>query len=804
MDNANIYPYKRIKKKDNIKNALLNKNKFMLFKQLNWMNLLIITSCFFIGRAIVLGELIPFGLAFLTAGIYLMPKLTIPLYMTLIASTISAAGNLGVITTGISGLIIIYLLKMVKQNKYTQLLLAVIPLAAVIVIKTLAVTIYEPSLYNYVAVIIEGILAAVLTLIFSTAFASIKRRKEIGVFTVEELICIVVLLVGILMGMLDIKFGLFSLKGILSRLIILAGAYIGGVGIGAAVGAIIGLIPSISIMASPSAMGVYAFAGLMAGGFKYFGKLGISIGFMLANIILSMFFNNYNSLVSVLGESFIAVLILLLIPNKQLEKIKTIIFTDNVQYQGGLNSDSEKRLRQLTSERIKEFALVFNELSKSFEHLSGDSTAKESDNLQEVFRQLTNKVCTDCSSFKLCWEKEFYKMYKDILDLFTKVEVEGYIDSQQIPTNIRRRCIRTKELAVSINCLYDTYKLENFWRTKMEESREVVSGQLRGVSSIMNNLAQEIKVEAYVKEDIELYLAKELLKVNIIPQSVSVIEDGKGFLEINLMWHSCKSKIECMETIAPAVSQILGRKMVTSNPKCTKQTGSNLCEFSLVPARKFEITYGIAKAAKNNGIISGDNLSTLQMKDGKVALILSDGMGVGPKAAMESRATVGLLEKLMETGFEKDLAVKTVNSVLVLRNPNDTFATVDLLVVDLYTGIGDFIKIGAAPSFIKRKDRVGVIKSSSLPVGILHNIDTDTVTEQLELGDIIIMMTDGILDTMSDVLNKEEWMCGEIQEMITEDPQKIAEIILNKTRAYNHGVPRDDMTVIVAKIIDSL
>src|SRR5690606_31139096 len=110
----------------------------------------------------------------------------------------------------------------------------------------------------------------------------------------------------------------------------------------------------------------------------------------------------------------------------------------------------------------------------------------------------------------------------------------------------------------------------------------------------------------------------------------------------------------------------------------------------------------------------------------------SDGMGAGARAAMESSAALALLEKMLDLGFSIDKTIRLVNTVLVLRSPDEMFATLDLALINLYDGQAQLMKIGAAATFIKRGSRVAVIRSQSLPLGILHSIDVETEYEQLE------------------------------------------------------------------------
>ncbi len=138
--------------------------------------------------------------------------------------------------------------------------------------------------------------------------------------------------------------------------------------------------------------------------------------------------------------------------------------------------------------------------------------------------------------------------------------------------------------------------------------------------------------------------------------------------------------------------------------------------------------------------------------------MISDGMGDGPLARQESRTAVTLLEQMLRAGFDKDVTVHTINAVLALRSQGEAFATVDMALLDLYTGQAELIKIGASASYHRRGDKVDVIRATTLPAGILANIEVDTQKLALTSGDILVMLSDGVLEGQDGIADKEEWL----------------------------------------------
>lgn len=213
----------------------------------------------------------------------------------------------------------------------------------------------------------------------------------------------------------------------------------------------------------------------------------------------------------------------------------------------------------------------------------------------------------------------------------------------------------------------------------------------------------------------------------------------------------------------------------------------------------YHVVSGMARLPRRGGAISGDSCVGTALSGGRYLLALSDGMGAGPDAAAQSRQCVNLLQQLLEAGFSTEIAVNTVNSVLLLRSPDESFATVDLVLIDLATGRSEFVKVGAAPSFVKRGAEVTVVKMSSVPVGIINQVEVEAEFRVLRPGDLVVLMSDGIWDVSQDDMDKERWLLEQLQRETSTDPEEIAESLLARAREL---VPEaaDDMSVLVARV----
>ena len=212
--------------------------------------------------------------------------------------------------------------------------------------------------------------------------------------------------------------------------------------------------------------------------------------------------------------------------------------------------------------------------------------------------------------------------------------------------------------------------------------------------------------------------------------------------------------------------------------------------------------YGVARIGKDCNKISGDNFMMRQLPGGRVGAALSDGMGSGEKACRESTMVIELLEELLEAGFPEKAAIQMINTTLVMGREEIHFSTVDMSVFDLYTGTCRLLKAGASSTYLKKGTAVERISSSSLPIGVMHSIEIESVERTLENGDFVVMVTDGILDALP-VGEQDLILETIIKGTNSSNPKELAHHILEQVLSWTAEEPMDDMTVLVVGLWES-
>lgn len=319
-----------------------------------------------------------------------------------------------------------------------------------------------------------------------------------------------------------------------------------------------------------------------------------------------------------------------------------------------------------------------------------------------------------------------------------------------------------------------------------------VGQQLASFSSIVTQLGAELSTNVKFAEAIEEKLwqaidSSELEEVTVLQKNNSYEIVGRRASKCGEEWCNKVSK-EC-ETL-------IGDKFCVTNRDCLVL---GKCGFDIMPKARYRL--GVKTAKLSHGQVSGDNNSVFELTSNKIGLLMSDGMGMGEAAAANSLATISLLEKMIKTGYNPDFAVKIINQTLLARNANESFATIDFVVADLQQGLLEFIKIGAAPSFIKRDRDVEVIQNHALPIGILNYVEVEPERRLLNEGDFLVMVTDGVLEFQRDITNKDEWIRSLLRRSDEDfSCQDLANMILVQSLEASGGNIVDDMMVLVAKL----
>ena len=476
------------------------------------------------------------------------------------------------------------------------------------------------------------------------------------------------------------------------------------------------------------------YLGMVAGILNRFGKIGVIVGFVLGNGVLTYFATGNTVPIITIREILIASLGLLALPKNININIYDIVGKTKLlpEAAGQLEGDKDTIYKlNSVSETISDIAKSYNQIAVS----TIETDEELENNSKNSFKEELMNNIEDFSDSML---------YDDILESEDEI-------------------------------LDDIYKF-------LEENEEINKEELIKIFEENNNyiigLDDDNELNKKINEDLE--------------KMIKAINHTYRINKLNLVWKQKEANHK--KTLA---NQLGGVSKVISSIATDMQEKK---QEEKKPEMKYKIQISSAKATKNNSEISGDTSIQTSLHDGKFVMALSDGMGSGARAKKSSSTVIKMLKRLLTTGFDKDISIGLINSSVNLNSDSETYASIDVSVIDRTTGNIEFIKNGACPTFIKSKNNVDVIKAISLPAGIVQDLDLVVYDKDLKGGEIIVMCSDGILESNTELVNKEIWVKEILENIETDDIQKIAEILLQEAIDNGYGIAKDDMTILIAKI----
>ncbi|WP_352404259.1 stage II sporulation protein E [Sporanaerobacter acetigenes] len=769
----------------------LNEKRALQKISFNGIQIVIAILGFFISRASIINGMTPFGISFLTAS--LGRSFSIAALISSILGLLSFHGFNSYSYLISSGIIFTLFALYTKEKEisiFKTSLFSSFIFVGVNIFKTIILKNFY--IYDFLMIFFEGLVIFTLSYIFSYGLPKETVRKT--KFTNEEVICVFITLSLAISGLTDFEIFSLSFKNLLSIFFVMTSGYIYGAALGAGMGISVGMISYLSQSDMPFLLAIFGLGGLLSGVFRDLGKFGTILGFVLANSIMSFYINGYSTSFLSYYELAIACGLFYIFSNYMKENFLFIPLSVSSLDNNDIYSE---RTKELTTKKLKYISEVFKDLGGIFKKVSYNEEVY-TDNITKFINCVANDVCKNCSMNVFCWKDDFYTTYYSIFDLIASMEMTGGIDEENLPELFKNTCINTEEILDKTHRLFDLYKVNYTWEKRMAENRKLVAEQLSGISNIMEGLMKDIDKSPVFKEDVEMQIYSSLKSQRVNIKNVMVAEYSEEDFEIYLEVGKCFKGENSLENVRDIVSEVVGIPLKGDFTVDTMKA-REVNRYKLIKANRYGAITRIAKNSESFNVVSGDSY-TFGEEGNNYFAALSDGMGIGRRANFESTIAISLLEKFLEAGFDKEIALKTINSILMLKSEEEIFTTLDISTIDLYSGKLQTIKTGAAPTFIKKKDRVLVIDSNSLPVGMLKDVDLEIYEEYLDDGDFIIMMSDGVLESNEDANNKEKWIIDIIANIDSFNPQTVANMLMKEAKKACHDEIKDDMTVLVTKV----
>ncbi|MBR5156143.1 MAG: stage II sporulation protein E [Clostridia bacterium] len=782
MTNNEVNTFKREQLSKSRQNILYRLRQVDYFELSEYIILLIL------GRVAIFGSINPFCIAFFAATFPAQKKVyAIP--FACVGIILSGFGILSLKYFGSLAIVATFALLLGNEISKRPWIYGLISSTSILLNGLIYVFFDGFLLYDVFMLITESALTLLCFFAFKRAAALLKTLKNRKILENEETLSLILLAAAVILSISSIP-NMSGLAHILSSLIIMLLSLTGGAAISAMAGTLLGLVISTSDVLPAQVVGIYSICAISSGLLRRYGKWGVSGGFLISNAIAVLYFNS--STVTFIAYYYIlaAAAILFILPDRVLSVFGAVARTPGFQPA----DDIASKLKTIVKRRLNETSEAFSELSGIFKELIEDKISTDLRDATQVFEKTADTVCKTCSMSRYCWQKNYNNTSKMLEKMLPVIKERGYAADIDFSPKFREDCLKFGDFISALNKNYEAYKINLMWSGRVLESRCLVAEQFENVSSVLNNIGSQLDSDIAQDMQLENKIAAALDRKGISAGNIC-LTSADGF-EVSMLSASCGGKLNCSTTVAATISEALGVPMLRTSRSCSDE----VCKLHFREQERYVTDIGLAQLTRDDTKRTGDSLTYTLLDNGKFVLALSDGMGSGARANLQSTITVELIKRLLGAGFDKDTSLKLINSVLLTNTEEETFATVDMCLVNLYTGSLEFIKIGAANSYIKSKNDVICIESSSLPAGIVENPEADCAIYSANNGDYIIMATDGVIDVL------ERSGKDAVKEIITacnsSSAQILADSLLLEAVRLSGGKIKDDMTVLCAAICE--
>ena len=764
-------------------------------------NLILFLASVLLARASMFRMFHPFALAAVAAINFVYPR---GLFLTLIGVSMGLALSLPFWEFWAYEFLVFLVLYGAWQGKkqggstsYQLVFGSFFTTAAVLIGRIILATIMgEEPIFLYFA-LLEAIMVGLFVVVFAQFGLKIKGLASTNKQLSSEVIAMIFLVCGAAIAGLDgIFLSFLPIQDLVLRVGVVLAAWVAGPGAGAVVGIAGGMIVVLLSSFSPYYLVGLATAGICAGLFRDMGKWGVIFGSFAGAALLSYQLLTPGEMLAMASSVIGAAICIAVFPSELILQARNW-FVDCKTLTAKISTE-EQRVRESVAVRLDTFSNILFELAHSFAQLPQEEVINKSSDISKMIDAISDRVCTGCLRYQICWKEQFFNTFNNFGEALVKAENSGALQATHLPPGLRASCSQTHKLVQAVNYILELHRVETVWEQKLVSSREVVSGQLQGVGELLASLSQEMQERRNVKADPAKALQTALTK-KIPVREVRTILRSDNQYEVRVLCLHCDGREAC-KSITPVVATVLETHFSLTKLSCGYYRGEHLCELALVPEKAYHLDYRIVETARQGSSVSGDNHLVMPLPAGKIGIALSDGMGSGSRAALESSTTISLMEQLLRAGMDRRFAIRAINSLLLFRSPEENFATLDLFLFDEYTGEAEFVKIASQPTYILRGSEIIKIESKSLPIGILDQIDASVETVELYPNDYLIMSTDGVKDCVPNL--SADWLERVLIQAPRKGASELAEYLLQQVLTICNGEPDDDLTISVAKVRD--
>ncbi|MDR2524827.1 MAG: serine/threonine-protein phosphatase [Oscillospiraceae bacterium] len=593
-------------------------------------------------------------------------------------------------------------------------------------------------------------------------------------------------------------------------LLVLAAAYSWQETGGAAAGACIG---GAMVLAggAPALAGVFAIGGLLAGvfsrsvqafekpskGLLQLSAVPVAGGFALVCVFYAVIAGNAAAdptpVILFCLECLAAIAVFIAIPGKAWARLRQL-FASPVEQVSPAANESGLRLRA-SAGAMRRVAGYVEEVAAGLSQLGAPVE-------QSVCAQAEASACRACPRHGDCWERNAAQTTDFFAAALRQLRETLYLEPAQLEQLWNAReypycCARPATLCAALGQAHQAYAIRMDCYQKAASLRQAAAEQFNALAGLLEEMGVQLERCDTFENEIAEAAARVLEGFGYRVRTASCVRAASGGGLLLSVAAKIPDDAARGEALLRAICRVTG--VAFGNPAVTALCGGDESSLLFAQRPSYHMNLGAVQMSSSESAYCGDYFDCFEDGRGREVLILSDGMGTGGRAAVDSALATEIFSSLARSGLSSSAAVRMANAALLVKSCEESLATIDAATVDLYTGEVEFCKAGGAVSFLRKEGKAERVELSALPAGILRNIHPATASTQIAAGDVVVLVSDGMLG------ESDDWLCEALAGW-TEgagDMQALAEHLAALSVARRGGSEReDDLTVICARLND--
>lgn len=633
---------------------------------------------------------------------------------------------------------------------------------------------------NMLYLSLEVLIGAVAAAIISRCVSGLDRL-DVGL-TGEDLGCLLVFAGFLLSGLYGVSFFGVRLSCVLAVTLILSACKYGGA-LAGTVGAIAVSVTFYFAGQSAQTSFIYPVSALCAGLVSSYGKYAQICAFF-ASAVFFLCIGGINAAAAVFfTETVLGCLLFAFMPKStgiRLAKIFTCF--PQVSVNNDLGRAAALRLKE-AAQGIKDVKTTVDEVAV---RLEGINTPSFSDMLSAAERE----ACVGCKLREVCWQAKRDVTLDTVFGLIKQIKAGVAQEERTFPAEFRVRCLRRESFHAAVKKSYLNYAAQISGNGRITAIRQAVTEQFEGISIMLEELVKEFLGGQKFDNSAAIGAVSALKNIGVYADECSAPVDKYGRMEIHLKLSKNSETVLNRRDIMRVLSLSCERNFAP--PVIKKTSGETFISVNERP--EYSVDFGVFQKSARAGDMCGDAYSCFPDGRGHFIMILSDGMGTGSRAAVDSAMAAGLMTRLIKSGFGFDCSIRILNSSMLFKSADESLATMDIASIDLHSGAVELYKAGAAPTLVRRNGKTGKAVSTSMPIGILSDVSFDRAGIKLSDGDIVTLISDGAAPDDAD------WIKSEMERFGDGPAQDLAGRLAEIAAGRRTDGHTDDITVMTAII----